>query len=185
MLESLPKNFCVFNLKDNQADFKAKIALTKMARLQSATIDSDKQLCRVNLTLKRIAGFDYSLSGSLETELALVCQRCLGAVNFKLQHELDLQLSTVENELTDVLLDEMGNLSLLDVIEDELLLSLPLIAKHEDVAQCGLENDSLVKYLRHDESKGSQQVNPSQQQSAKNQSAKNPFAILKDLKNKI
>ena len=92
----------------------------------------------------------YELSGALNAEskpvlhlrvagtLHLVCQRCLGPLpyRFKLRHDLLLALSEAEfNRLADdleaadsILASRAMNVA--ELVEDEIILSLPLAPKH-------------------------------------------------------
>ena len=77
------------------------------------------------------------MAGRLQTTVALVCQRCLEPFEQELDVVLRLGLVASEGEAErlpaayDPLQVGDGRLFLRDVIEDELLLALPQIARHE------------------------------------------------------
>lgn len=61
------------------------------------------------------------------------------------------------------------SLVLADLVEEELLLVLPLVPKHQDISLC---NQDMVAWLAANEA-------PSEGQKASEKRAENPFAILK------
>jgi len=80
-----------------------------------------------------------SLDVSVSGEVGLTCQRCLGSMPYTVQIERTLYLARNEAELErlDALPDsdaiQPGEaLSLVELVEDEVLLSLPLAAKHAE-----------------------------------------------------
>ena len=76
------------------------------------------------------------VSGRARTELRLRCQRCLEAMPYPV--DVRFRLAVVQSageaerlpEALDPLLISEGRLRVADVVEDELLLSLPLVPKH-------------------------------------------------------
>lgn len=76
------------------------------------------------------------VSGRVCTELTLECQRCLESMPYPV--DVRFRLAVIESageaerlpEALEPLLISEGRLRVLDVIEDELLLSLPLVPKH-------------------------------------------------------
>ncbi|MBK1780986.1 DUF177 domain-containing protein [Advenella sp. WQ 585] len=89
----------------------------------------------------------------------LVCQRCLGLFKFDVNHESELELVTSEADLHSDLsesgeveesLDEKilasRHMSVLDLVEDDLILSLPYVPRHDSCpAQATMPDDELEK----------------------------------------
>ncbi len=87
----------------------------------------------------------------------LVCQRCLGLFKFDVDHESVLELVTSESDLHSNLsesgeieesLDEKilssRHMCVLDLVEDDLILSLPYVPRHESCPeQTALPEDEL------------------------------------------
>jgi uncharacterized protein len=80
-----------------------------------------------------------TLHVSISGEVGLTCQRCLGSMPYTVEVERTLYLARNEAELErlDALPDsdaiQPGEaLSLVDLVEDEVLLSLPLAAMHAE-----------------------------------------------------
>ena len=101
------------------------------------------------------------LSGSLELE----CQRCLKAMSLPLQQDFELLIDAddglVRDSGTDTIFSEDGYIDIYSVIEDELILAIPLVALHED--------------------SGCNEHWPAAAQ-AEGETRQNPFAVLRQLK---
>ena len=93
-----------------------------------------------------IAGTDADgvsfLRGTLHAEVDLLCQRCLASLRWPLAVPVQLGLVRSEAEASrlpdpyEPLLVTGPWLMLADVVEDELLLALPQVARHADLADC-------------------------------------------------
>jgi uncharacterized protein len=105
-------------------------------------------------------------------ELVLRCERCLGPLRERVEGETVLRLVDAELETADedgdVLPVGAEGVYLKDVLEDELLLTLPLIPRHASVEEC--EPDA-VRWLQPDGDEGAIETQ-----------TENPFDILKNLK---
>ncbi len=85
------------------------------------------------------------LSGDLRASPQLECQRCLEPMTWELSLSLALVLVRTEVEAErlettlDVVVAEEGeSIHLLDLLEDEMILALPTVAKHADSNCAGL-----------------------------------------------
>ncbi|NDY91619.1 YceD family protein [Ideonella livida] len=74
-----------------------------------------------------------------QVELPLCCQRCLGPVQTVLEVERPLRFvadesraAALDAELEEDVLELVRDLDALELVEDELLLELPLVPAHED-----------------------------------------------------
>ena len=83
------------------------------------------------------------VSLAADTEFSLVCQRCLGPVDWRVALNCcltvldeDDQRQVLADPFQSVMMDEEG-LNLATVVEDELLASLPLAPRHDDETSCG------------------------------------------------
>ena len=78
-------------------------------------------------------------------ELQFVCQRCLGALEFPLHIDVSLQLAATQAELDAEPLTAEGperivagrEMPVRDLVEDELLLAIPLVLRHDRCAGGG------------------------------------------------
>ncbi len=132
-----------------RSDYNGFIAGESFERLGSSTqsVKSD-----VNVTLS----FDVDnqglivLHGRASVEVELECQRCNGTYNHG--YEVEFYYCPLRNpEQADELpeayepieIDENGEINLLQLIEDELIVELPQVAMHDEV-DCKVSSDNLV-----------------------------------------
>ena len=82
------------------------------------------------------------VEGLLQTEVELICQRCLGPLRLPLEVTVSLALVRTEAEAAclpdqrEPLLVTGTDLAVADLVEDELLLALPQIPRHRDTCEC-------------------------------------------------
>lgn len=107
---------------------------------------------------------------SLDAELVVECQVCLTPYQFAAQAEKRLlpvltetQMEAAPADLEPVLMDESG-LDIMTVLEDELILALPLVARHPS---CAVQDPRTA---------GQEAVEAVVEQK------ESPFAVLKDFK---
>ena len=112
---------------------------------------------------------DYSVpkvSGQIKSSLLVECQRCLLSMPVNLELEFSLLIDAadelVRESSLDTLLSEEGFVDIFEVVEDEIILALPLVAMHE--------NETCNKHW--------QVAEEAQEPVVK----ENPFSVLKDLK---
>ena len=79
------------------------------------------------------------VSGRWQADLSLLCQRCLGPLSFKVDVPFELicvETEELANELGDefdpVILDEDRHIHMVDLFEDDIILQLPDVARHEE-----------------------------------------------------
>ena len=111
--------------------------LTAFPRLREGAV-SDVGEVKVHCKVSRDAQGLLKLDADLGATLQLPCQRCLEPVTATVQSDVSFFLVRSESdadELSDeadfLVLDEEGRLDLLEALEDELILSLPLVPVHE------------------------------------------------------
>lgn len=142
-----------------------------MRRFSSAVEYVD---CEVPVTVefaKDAQGLTY-FSGTLSANVQLICQRCNNAFDHKV--EADFCFTPVQGQQdTDLLpdaydpveVDDHGEVDLFQLLEDELILALPLVALHP-LEDCAVTAKDL-QFGTIDESEAVRE---------------NPFAVLKELK---
>ena len=130
-------------------------------------VNNDNGNVNYELTFSINEKRNITVIGNLKSELTVTCQRCLNNMKIPINSKVSIGIINEEDELED--LDEdldpfqavKGKISLLKLIEDEILLGLPLSPLHEEV-DCPATK-SLQEYTA---------------------SKENPFAVLKTLKQK-
>ena len=140
MLGQLPETVKPFSLADNGEILDGEFPLARMPRLTEQLNDSSGA---VNVTVQ----FAYDsqkipfVQGKIQADLVMTCQRCMGAVQVPLAIDVNLALLHSAVDMEDLpaqyepLVVDSARLSLLTVVEDELLLALPIVAMH-DTAEC-------------------------------------------------
>lgn len=82
------------------------------------------------------------IHGELQAAVELRCQRCMNSMQYPVRETFELMLVETEAELALVpesyepWIANAQRLNVLELIEEQLLLALPLIAKHADQREC-------------------------------------------------
>jgi uncharacterized protein len=126
-----------------------------------------------------------TIHGEMQAEVELVCQRCMQNMRYPLQEAFDLMLIETEAEMAAVpethepWIANALHLNVLELVEEQLLLALPLIAKHPDQSDCVRVVDANVVAVK------SQQVKPvvvtPNSESDSRSDVQRPFGNLRDL----
>jgi len=115
-----------------------KIALSQLPRLVDVLADCAGEL-EVRLDGSRDDDGGLWLDLSISGRPSVCCQRCLGGIDFPLQIESRLKLvlpgkDWPDDDLTDDSCDAIAadeQLRLFSLVEDEVLLALPIAPRHE------------------------------------------------------
>lgn len=133
----LPKYIQPSRLFERDMVLQGSLPLSEFPRLQEFLLKNDGE---VSLDLN--GGRDIEriiyISGTLQATLGLQCQRCMKVMDYPL--DISLNLSPVFSEEAskklperyEPLLVEDDQIDIMTLVEDELLLNLPMIPKHED-----------------------------------------------------
>ena len=128
-----------------------------------------------------------TVRGELRATVDLVCQRCMSVMQYPVEEMFDLVLVDSEAEAPlgceslEPWVANATHLNLWDVVEEQLLLALPLIPKHEDAANCVAATPQLAAVL--DDLPLPQSASPPETGSD-NGDVRRPFSQLRDLLNK-
>jgi uncharacterized protein len=177
VLKLLPIRFDPQNFADHGRKLHGLVASKTMARLIS-NVTSIEPTVIAHLQFSR-GLYGYPLvTGQASATIIIRCERCLDNMSLVLNPEIAVLVkpesdSLPENELSKVA-DESEfheydgeSLVLSSLIEDELLLVMPLVPKHKDISLC---NQDMIAWLAANEAA-----------EASAERAKNPFAILKSI----
>jgi len=127
-----------FDFISNARTLHGKIILEDCMRLKDYLYDNQGKLkYKISGVLDKN---DKSiLQVTIKGKISLHCQRCLGELTYLLDIQRDILLAENENELSH--LDEIetidgiladSNLDILELIEDEIILSLPISPRHRE-----------------------------------------------------
>jgi uncharacterized protein len=170
MQDKLRKRYQVQKEVTQSGRFEGEIELSELKRLGEMLYPGSAAQRERKIALSfefTRSEFDVPmLAGHLQTRLALECQRCLQSL--ELPMDLDFKLlvdagdDIVGHGSEDTLYSEDGYIDITEVVEDELILAIPLVALHADSA-CN----------------SNWQASASATESTK---PENPFAVLQQLK---
>ncbi|OGT43775.1 MAG: hypothetical protein A3F13_08550 [Gammaproteobacteria bacterium RIFCSPHIGHO2_12_FULL_40_19] len=139
----LPKTIDPIKLAKQHVQIQGDCALAALPRVEALCDQGDHQAA-VDLQFDQDASRVYFIQGSVKTTLNLICQRC----NMPMSYEMDISfmLSPVVSEeraknLPDryepvFMRDDV--ISVYEMVEDEMLLALPMVSKHPD-GECSVE----------------------------------------------
>ncbi len=149
----------------NNAYFEGNMSLSQMARLSELVLASEGVI-PVTFEFGYNAFQHASIKGHYEAHLNVECQRCLEPMELVIDQDFELLIDASEEDIQSFELDSVystdGYLDMVEVIEDELILALPIIMMHE--------NTNCNKYL---------QAAPDEEPPVE---TNNPFAVLQSLK---
>ena len=152
---------------------KGIFPLVKMTRLTADAHSTDGAVDVDVVLTKDGQGFSI-MQGVVKTSVQLRCQRCLDGVGVKLSVDLSLAFVAHESRVAQVpsiyeaVLLDSEEISFIELLEDELILALPLMAYHDDCEAYQYRTDKELESEKADE-----------------QRADNPFDVLAQLKGKF
>lgn len=169
----IPKQVDPVKSANKCSDYRGVVATKDMTRLLESVVNIVDEINVEVKFAKDEQGLAY-FQGKMACATSLLCERC----NEAFEHQVDVsfcfspvQSSELEDEevvlpevYEPVEVDDHGNVNLLQIFEDELILSLPIVALHAE-EDCGIKRDNM--------SYGT--IEPVDERP-------NPFAVLKELK---
>jgi uncharacterized protein len=137
MSKALPEIVKPDALVQAAATLAGTVAVAHMSRLVPMLADTAAQ-AEVELSFGRNADHFRVIRGHVRAELVLVCQRCVRPMEFLVDSDIMLGLVATEDEAQrlperyEPLICATPTLDLHTVIEDELLLALPIVPMHPE-----------------------------------------------------
>ena len=141
MRDKLRRRYQVQKEVTRNGYFEGEIALSDMPRLGELLSPemSGLEHRRIGVRFEFLRNeYDVPmLAGQLQTSLELECQRCLQALEMPIALDFRLMVDASEELVRDSSLDTIysdnGFIDIVEVVEDELILAIPLVATHDDV----------------------------------------------------
>ncbi|NNJ95662.1 MAG: hypothetical protein HKP12_00700 [Gammaproteobacteria bacterium] len=167
MQKKLPDTIDFFKQVDRNACYECVWPVQSFERLKDVIYDNKGEV-KARLKFGTRAGV-RCLDGTVEADLELRCERCLDPVKYHIEGGFRFGLISSDEEAGllpeefEPLIVTNAELSVIDLVEDELLLSLPIVAKHDEECSEVLQKHSNNGKTQHDTHR--------------------PFAALKDLMN--
>ena len=132
----LPQKVDPFRFAENEVNLEGIIPLKDMERLLPS-LQSDDGSVAVKMVFEVDEQGTHVVRGHYKTHLTLQCQRCMAAFEYEVSGNLLLGIVSDEEEIDalpkgyDAAIIKDGSLIIKDIIEDELILSLPIVPMHD------------------------------------------------------
>jgi uncharacterized protein len=172
MLDRLPVQIDPMRLAAKGDCLQGQLQIASMQRLSSLLHDASGNVA-VELQFDVDESQRSILKLHLQTTLGMICMRCGQPMTLAIDSRSILGLVASEKDADELpegyepLVITPEPMTLSDIVEDELLLALPIVAMHED-------NQCHTEWLQEDEAVSSSDT-----------TKENPFAVLADLKSKL
>jgi uncharacterized protein len=169
MIDHLPDRLDLIATAEAGRVLRGRIPVAQLERVLPLLM-SDNGVLEVMLELGKAPDGTLYLSGTISGALTLCCQRCLEEMHLPLDIRFCLGLVRSQeaarelNRRYEPLIVSGEPARIADVVTDEVLLALPIVAVHEDMSDC--------RNLGAEYSASS------------SESRENPFAVLEQLKQK-
>ena len=144
--EPFPKQIDLRKLAAQEAHFNAKLDIAVMQRISSSVI-GELGFLDVDLHIGVDKYRDRYLKGEVHCEAEVICQRCLQSIAVVVNAPINLQIvwdeehaQQLRGEVDPLIVGEDELVDLNEVLEDELLLSFPLVSHHPD-GECPDKHD--------------------------------------------
>ena len=163
----LPVRFDPQLLAYHDSELIGSVSAEAMTRMKNTVVSMDPMVA-VNLQFSCGSYGLARVTGRIQHTVGLRCQRCLDATQISLDQAIEVLLKPESEQVSQIaerheFYEYDGkSLELAEFIEDELLLGLPLVPKHEDISLC---NQGMIAWLASNEVPA--------------ENAENPFAIQK------
>lgn len=134
----LPQHINMLRLSEHAADFHGSLLIKEMQRL-ATSLYSDGGEVEVNLSLGADEDGTRFCRVKLKTEVVLQCQRCMEPFIYGIMSDFlhgvvssEREAETLPEQYEPVIVQD-GMLIVQDIIEDELILKMPIVPMHPDV----------------------------------------------------
>jgi uncharacterized protein len=141
--------FDIDRLADGEADIDFSVPVAELPRLRSR-LEGVDGVVDGSVHFTREAGLAVA-ELALRGTTALQCQRCMEKMEIPLETRSRVALIPTEADVSRVpadlepMLAPGGRISIREIVEEELMLTLPIVPLHEDAAECasaGSERES-------------------------------------------
>ena len=141
MRDKLRRRYQVNKEVTRNGYFEGEVALAELTRLDELLYGQRGEQSggvTVRFEFTRNEFGTMMLIGQLRAGLELQCQRCLKPLTVEIEQDIELMIDAgvevVRGSSLDAIDSDEGYVDIFEVVEDELILALPLVALHEDTA---------------------------------------------------
>jgi uncharacterized protein len=141
MPRRLPEHLDPLRRAEQAAVLRGWVALRRMGRLARSLCGAEGRV-DVELHFDRDAQRIPFVQGRVQARLMMICQRCLEPMEVRIERDLLLALVRSEAEAErlpakyEPLLVTSTSIAVAEIIEDELLLALPIVPRHAAGEPC-------------------------------------------------
>ncbi|MBL4866762.1 MAG: DUF177 domain-containing protein [Pseudomonadales bacterium] len=167
----LPLTINVKKLTEQEIQLEGALPVSKLTRVLEAVESAEGEIY-LELAFRKDEQSARVAQGQASCTVKLLCQRCLKPYEHALKASFSLAFVYTEAqeerlpEIYDPVLMQDDNVRLVDLIEDDLILALPIVAHHTSV-EC--------QTLRYEEGESVAEVSSTKE---------NPFKVLEALKDR-
>ncbi len=133
---SIPHFVDARKFAQQEGKIHGQLALSELSRITSVAVDSDGVVdVDIDFTIDDHGYF--VASGTINTEFSVVCQRCLGALPVSISSNVNVAITRDEADAKllpkslDPWVVDSENADLYELIEEEILLELPMAPYHD------------------------------------------------------
>ena len=171
----LPLTVNPVKLAEQGTELVGSISLRRLPRVSELLVSSEGDV-NAELVFGRDEQRLRILTGKLACDVSMVCQRCLEPVTKSIQSEFALGLVLTDEQAVNLpkiyepLMVELDdNMELSDILDEELILSVPMFAYHEP-KDCKVDASVVDFYDENEEVTTAEDTKP------------NPFGVLSNIK---
>lgn len=135
--KNLPVEVDPFALAKKGATYHSMIALSDFSRLK-ALLAEDKGQIEVALRFMQESHLPATMQGKISGTLVLTCQRCGSPMDYTMTACPELRIVVTDEQAKNLsrgeeaLVTQGGEVNLMELVEDEILLNLPMIPRHKE-----------------------------------------------------
>ncbi len=141
MAKALPQRFNPDLLARDGTRFDTVLPQSQMQRLGAILLSTEHDIhCTAMFSRRKDV---IVVSGRIRTTFALECQRCLEPMSVDIDEPYELvfvddeeKAEALPQQFDPVILDEHGNIQVIDLFEDEVILHVPDVPRHLDASTC-------------------------------------------------
>ncbi len=164
-VKQLPKTLKLFNFAKKEVNLHGECKISNMPRI-SEIAKNDNDSVEVDLSFHLYNGKTPCVKGIIDLKVVLDCQRCLDDLEINLNIPLKLAFVKYENQANGIdnsyeiyHVGEVEDLETIELITDEILLSIPMVPSHNFECGLKLDQEKIIKEVH-----------------------KHPFDVLKNIK---
>lgn len=163
--KQLPKTIKLFKFARKEASLHGDYKIVAMPRISEIARNTEDRV-KVDLSFYLENDKTPCIKGIIDTKIILDCQRCLEAFPVELKINFNLAFVRFEDQAEELdsgfevyVIGEEEDLDSIDLITDEILLSIPMAPSHDFDCNLKIDKEEIAEEIR-----------------------KNPFDVLKNIK---